>query len=212
MTGVKICGLTREEDVRCAAALGAVACGFILSASPRRVTAARARALAADAGEALTVAVVTTESAEWIALRLAESGLQGVQLSAGVDGPTVAEVRVAAARRGLRPRIIAAADTPDASEADFTLLDTRTPGEYGGTGRTLDWQALAVSKLPPAGRLVLAGGLSPGNVEHAITTLHPSMVDVGSGAEAAPGVKDEELLRAFFAAVARADHSRGTTA
>ena len=211
MTGVKVCGLTREEDVLHAAALGAAACGFILSPSPRRVTATQARALAAAAGEALTVAVVTTEAPEWIAARLRECELQAVQLSAGSEGPAVTEVREAAARRGLRPRIIAAADTPDAADGDLTLLDARAPGVFGGTGTTLDWDALAATDLPPADRLVLAGGLTPGNVEIAIATLHPTMVDVSSGVEAAPGVKDTELLSAFFAAVARADHSRGVT-
>jgi phosphoribosylanthranilate isomerase len=211
MTGVKVCGLTRDEDVRRAVALGAAACGFILSPSPRRVDATRARALGAAAGEALTVAVVTTETPEWIAARLAECKLQAVQLSAGVDGPTVAEVREAAARRGLRPRVIAAADTPDVSAADLTLLDARAPGVYGGTGTALDWAGLAAAGLPPAERLVLAGGLSPDNVERAIATIQPSMVDVGSGVERTPGVKDESLLAAFFAAVARADQSRGAT-
>lgn len=210
MTGVKVCGLTREDDVRRAAALGAAACGFILSASARRVSPEQARSLAAAAGEALAVAVVTTESPEWIALRLAECRLPALQLAAGADGPTVAAVRRAAARRGLRPRIIAAADTPDADDADFTLLDARTPGAYGGTGKPLDWNALSSADLPPADRFVLAGGLTPDNVEQAIARLHPAMVDVSSGIEKARGVKSEDLLRAFFAAVARADHSRGT--
>lgn len=212
MTRVKVCGLTRERDVRRAIELGAAACGFVLSPSPRQVTPDRAAELAAEAADSLSVGVVTTEPAEWIADAIAHAGLGAIQLSAGADGPTVAAVREAAARRGLRPLVIAAADTPDAASADMLLLDARGPGVYGGAGVALDWAALALTPTPPGAPLVLAGGLSPRNVEEAIVTLHPSMVDVCSGTEAAPGVKDEALLTGFFAAVAHADLSRGASA
>jgi len=205
MTHVKVCGLTRDEDVRRAAAKGARACGFVLTASPRRVSAARAAGLGALAGDALTVAVVSTEPAAWIAAQLADSHLQAVQLSAGADGPGVAAVREAAAARGLRPTVIAAADTVDADAADLILYDARTPESYGGTGRSLDWEGLSREALPAHERLVLAGGLTPDNVALAIDSLHPAFVDVSSGIEAAPGIKDASLLEAFFAAVAHAD-------
>ncbi|HUU32794.1 MAG TPA: phosphoribosylanthranilate isomerase [Vicinamibacterales bacterium] len=209
MTLVKVCGLTRERDVCRAVELGAAACGFVLSASPRQVTPERAGALSTETAGILAVGVVTTEPAEWIAAAAAQAGLGAVQLSAGADGPTVAAVREAAGRHSLRPLVIAAADTPDAAAADFLLFDARGSGVYGGTGDTLDWAALAA---PPGARLVLAGGLTAGNVGEAIATLHPSMVDVCSGTEAAPGVKDEALLTGFFAAVAHADLSRGASA
>ena len=207
--------LTRERDVHNALETGAAACGFVLSASPRQVAPTRAgelAAVAAVAGDVLTVAVVTTESSEWVAAALVESGLRAVQLSAGADGPSVAAVQAAAGRRGLRPLVIAAADMPDAGSADFTLLDARRPGVYGGTGAALDWRALAQSALPPKERLVVAGGLTPRNVGEAVAALRPSMVDVCSGTEAAPGVKDEGLLAEFFAAVADADCARGVPA
>lgn len=212
MTLVKVCGLTRERDVHNALETGAAACGFVLSVSPRQVAPTRAGELAAVAGDVLTVAVVTTESSEWVAAALVESGLCAVQLSAGVDGPSVAAVQAAAWRRGLRPLVIAAADTPDAGSADLTLLDARRPGVYGGTGAALDWRALAQTALPPMERLVVAGGLTPRNVGEAVAVLRPSMVDVCSGTEAAPGVKDEGLLAEFFAAVADADYARGVPA
>jgi phosphoribosylanthranilate isomerase len=209
MTRVKVCGLTREVDVHLAVALGAWACGFVLSASPRRVTPARAACLARHTGRALTVAVVTTESAAWIAAALAGSGLAAVQLSAGSDGPTVAEVRAATRSRGRRLRILAAADTPDADDADLVLFDAHLPGVYGGTGTTLDWPSMAAN-FTLAGddavsrRLVLAGGLVSDNVGQAITALSPYAVDVSSGVEFAdaPGRKDPDLLERFFAAVA----------
>ena len=164
MTRVKVCGLTRAEDVRLAAELGAWALGFVLAESPRHVVPARARDLAAAAGDALTVAVVTTQSPAWIAGAVATAGLGAVQLSAGADGPTVAEVRAAAAEAGVEPLVIAAADTADAELADFVLLDARAPGSYGGTGRRLDWERLAADPATPRENLVLAGGLKPATV------------------------------------------------
>lgn len=207
MTRIKICGLTREADVRLAVDLGAWACGFVLSDSPRRVSVERARRLAEEAAGALTVGVVTTETAVWIADAAALAGFDGVQLSAGADGPSVAVVRAAAMRCGLRPLIIAAADTTDAAAADFVLLDTREPGRYGGTGRMLDWKALAGSVT--SDRLVLAGGLTPQNVATAVATLRPFAVDVSGGVEHAAGRKDERRVRQFFAAVIAADASLG---
>jgi phosphoribosylanthranilate isomerase len=219
VTLVKVCGLTRAEDARLAAELGAWALGFVLTESPRRVGTAEAGELIAAAtsrdadGSGAqrggrvphAVAVVTTEPAGWIAEALAESGADAVQLSAGADGPTVGQVREAAARLRRRPLVIAAADTPDAALADFVLLDARTSGAYGGTGETLDWEALAAGPAAPEGDVVLAGGLRPDNVGAAIAALHPAAVDLSSGVESAPGVKDHHRLRDFFAAVVQAD-------
>ena len=173
MTRVKVCGLTRAEDVRLAVELGAWAIGFVLAESPRHVVPARARDLAAAAGDALTVAVVTTQTPAWIAGAVATAKLGAVQLSAGADGPTVAEVRAAAAEAGVEPLIIAAADTADAELADFILLDARAPGSYGGTGRRLDWERLAADPATPTENLVLAGGLKPATVAAAIAARPP---------------------------------------
>ena len=205
MTRVKVCGLTRAEDVRLAVELGAWAVGFVLAASPRHIVPAKARDLAAVAGDALTVGVVTTQTPAWIAAALGTSGLGAVQLSAGKDGPTVAEVRAAAAEMELRPLVIAAADTPDVELADYVLLDARAPGIYGGSGRRLDWEAVAADPATPRKALVLAGGLKPATVGAAIAALSPAAVDVSSGVEWVPGIKDATRLRDFFAAVERAD-------
>ena len=221
MTRVKVCGLTRAADVRLAVALGAWACGFVLTESPRRVSPTRARELVAAAAGALAVGVVTTESAEWVAAAVAAAGCDAIQLSAGADGPSVAAMRSAAVRRGLRPLVIAAADTPDAADADLVLLDARSPGRYGGTGRTLDWTAVArslrsglesptlrpIARAPTLAaaidpsRLVLAGGLTPSNVAEAVSALRPFAVDVASGVEREPGRKDPPSCVPFFAAV-----------
>jgi phosphoribosylanthranilate isomerase len=223
VTLVKVCGLTRAEDALLAAELGAWALGFVLTESPRRIGAGAAAALVAAAtrphygepGEEPgrtphAVVVVTTEPADWVAAALAESGADVVQLSAGADGPPVTEVREAAARLRRRPLVIAAADTPDAALADYVLLDVRTTGAYGGTGETLDWRALAADPATPAGDVILAGGLRPDNVGAAIAALRPAAVDLSSGVESAPGVKDHRRLRDFFAAVVQADGGAAT--
>jgi phosphoribosylanthranilate isomerase len=205
MTRVKICGLTRPEDVRLAVELGAWAVGFVLAESPRHVVPAQARDLAAAAGDALTVAVVTNQAPAWIAAALGTAGLGAVQLSAGAEGPSVAAVLEAAAETDHRPVVIAAFDTPDVELADFVLLDAKAPGVYGGTGRKLDWELLAADPATPRKDLVLAGGLKPASVTAAIAALHPVAVDVSSGVEWVPGIKDAPRLRDFFAAVERAD-------
>ena len=208
MTRLKICGLTTGRDVKHAASYGAWACGFVLSESPRQVSVERAAELTPLCGDSLAVAVVTVEEPAWIAGAVAAGGFGAVQLSAGADGASVAAVRAAALSRGLRPLVIAAADTEDAGDADLVLLDARTPEAYGGTGRRLDWRALAAAELPRE-RLVLAGGLLPSNVDGAIKLVRPFAVDVSSGIERTPGVKDHRLMRALFGVVAGADISRG---
>lgn len=216
MTRVKICGLTRAEDVRLCCGLGAWALGFVLTASPRRVTTDQARRLCGLADGPLCVGVFTVESPAEIAATAAAIGLTALQLSAGRDGPGVGRVRAALAALApgtATPLVIAATDTVDAAAADLALLDSRTDGRYGGTGRRLDWDTLrrdpAVAGLTGPGRerpaLLLAGGLTPANVAAAISTLRPPAVDVSSGVESAPGVKDPGLLRGFFEAVRHAD-------
>jgi phosphoribosylanthranilate isomerase len=208
VTVIKVCGLTNARDVKLAVRYGVWACGFVLTESPRRISAASAAELTPLTGDALSVAVVTTEPAGWVADALAEGGFDAVQLSAGGDGPSVAEMRAAAARRGLRPTVIAAFDTPDALTAEYVLYDARTPSAYGGTGSTLDWRALTRTDLP-RDRMVLAGGLRPSNVDGAIKLVRPFAVDVASGIERAPGAKDAKLLRAFVGVVAGANYSGG---
>ncbi len=209
MTLIKVCGLTRDADVRAAVVLGACACGFILCESPRQVSVERACWMGGDLEDALTVGVVATESPAWIAEALEYAGLRAVQLSAGADGPTVAAVRAATAHLDPRPLVIAALGTPDAADADLLLADAQRPGQYGGTGETLDWDELAQRTDAPTDKLVLAGGLTPANVGDAIAAVHPLVVDVSSGVESAPGEKDPALLNEFFAAVVQADKKTG---
>jgi phosphoribosylanthranilate isomerase len=212
MTLVKVCGLTRQVDVRRAVELGAWAVGFVMTASPRHVELGDAASLVQAARAAsttrrpLAVLVFTTEGAETIAGAVAHTGSDAMQLSAGKAGPPVAAVRAAlAALRVAQALVIAAADTPDATDADLVLHDARMPGAWGGTGARLDWPRLASDAGLHRERLVLAGGLTPANVAEAMRTVRPLAVDVSSGIEHEPGLKDELAMSAFFDAVAGAD-------
>lgn len=208
MTRVKICGLTRVEDVRLAVSGGAWACGFVLTDSPRRVSPEHARVLAAEAAGAVTVGVFTTEPVGEIVAALRDAGLAAVQLSAGLEGSSVDDLLVACEIMGVpRPLVIAAADTSDVWAADMVLFDARTTGGYGGTGLTLNWPAVATVARGRFRRtpVVLAGGLTPSNVSEAVGIVEPFAVDVCSGVESTPGVKDQALLAAFLAACAAGD-------
>jgi phosphoribosylanthranilate isomerase len=209
VTLVKVCGLRRSQDVDAAVGLGAWAVGFILTESPRKVTVAAAARLAARVGRGvLTVAVFTTERAGEIVAAVAETGVRAVQLSAGAHGPSVPAVRAAISAAGLpEPALIAARDARGLNEADFILYDTRHADagyvQFGGTGRTLDWNAVAA--LPRRGRVVLAGGIGPENARVAIRRVAPLAIDVCSSVEVSPGVKDLDRLSALFATVRSAD-------
>jgi phosphoribosylanthranilate isomerase len=200
---VKICGITRAEDARLAADLGAWAVGFIFwPGSPRFVEPARARTIA-DALPAyvLPVGVFVNQPASEVEevgrlVRLGAVQLHGDESAAYAAAMTRRVIRAVSPDRALR----------DESEQEWgatTLLLDATEGERrGGTGRTIDWEAAAVvaSRRP----VVLAGGLGPANIAEAIRTVRPAAVDVSSGVERAPGEKDAALMEALFRAVAGA--------
>ena len=209
MTDIKFCGLTRKVDVRVAVELGAAFVGAVFAGGPRVLTAEQARSLFDDVGGARRVGVFGDQPTAEIA-RIAELvPLDVVQLHADPTPDTVAAVKAttgletwAAMRIGNR---VSAADL-DAliSSADAVVFDSRVDGALGGTGRAFDW-AMLTNLLDPhrraQARVILAGGLTPQLASRAIEAVHPDVVDVSSGVETAPGVKDHALMRAFAAAV-----------
>ena len=213
MADVKFCGLTRAEDARLGASVGAAYLGAIFAGGPRQRNAAEARALfdaAAPGGNARRVGVFGTQAVPDIAAIAREAGLDVVQLHAGADAELVRELRrhfggeVWRVLR-VRGRARAAELRTAAAGVDALVVDSLTEGALGGTGVPLDWEALAEA-LDRAGRparLVLAGGLRPDNVGRAIAVVSPDVVDVSSGVESAPGLKDHEMMRAFAVAAAR---------
>jgi phosphoribosylanthranilate isomerase len=206
-TQVKICGLTRSADVECAVALGADAIGVVFAPSPRRLAPdVAARILDAVPVTVARVGVFTDEPMEFVRDAVAECRLDWVQLAGSGSPDTQARLTT----RILRTvHVRAASDLAAAARgvADAFLLDAPpAAGQRGGTGRTFDWAE--ATRLPwPRHRVVVAGGLNPDNVRRAMEMLRPGGVDVSSGVESAPGVKDPRLLAAFFDAVARGDQA-----
>lgn len=208
MPEVKFCGLTRPEDARTAAGLGAEYAGVIFAGGPRLLDPARARTvLAGLSGSATRRVGVFGDQALSEILRTADAvALDVVQLHSGATLHRLLELQERFAGQVWAVLAVGSEWVDDplavAEYADAIVLDSSVSGRSGGTGRTFDWSAAAVSVRSWRGstRLVLAGGLRPGNVADAIGVLAPDVVDVSSGVEVAPGIKDPELMRAFAAA------------
>ncbi len=195
---VKICGLTRPEDAAAAYAAGADALGVIFAAgSRRRVSVAQARAVLDAAGPLVArVGVFVDASVSEVLAAVEGAGLNVVQLHGREDAATVTELA------GRVPVIRALRWTPG---IDLDALDlgpvaaVLVDGPQPGSGAPFDWTAAAV--LTGSRPWMLAGGLTPENVAAAIGRLAPAAVDVASGVESAPGIKDHAKVRAFVAAV-----------
>ena len=205
---IKVCGITRQEDARCAIDGGATALGFVFwSRSPRCVTAAQARDIVRGLPAGVTtVGVFVDESEETIRRTIERSGIAAVQL--------YGEAEPAAAARLGRPvfkamTLTTAAHTAAQWPDDVTLLlDAHDPVRRGGTGVTIDWERAA--EIAARRRLVLAGGLKPSNVADAIARVKPFGVDVSSGVEASPGIKDQDKVSEFLANAIAAFDEVGT--
>jgi phosphoribosylanthranilate isomerase len=201
---VKICGVTRVEDARGAWAAGADALGLnFYPRSPRYVTGETARLLARTRPAlGSVVGVFVNESPDVIRARVRECGLTAVQLHGdeppeaceGYGVPVIKALRVRGAEDVERARAYVGV-----GEVAALLLDGAAPG-YGGGGVGFDWSLVA--RLADAGVPVLvAGGLNPGNVAEAVRATRPYGVDVASGVETGPGIKDAQAVRAFVRAV-----------
>jgi phosphoribosylanthranilate isomerase len=204
MPRVKICGITRPEDAELAASLGAWAIGFILWPGSKR---AADPAVAAGVARAMRrrlelVGVFVNPTLDEVVQAAEAIGFTYVQLH-GDEGP--AFCTAVAERTGVRVikalGIGSGADIRAAQRyhTDLHLLDAAAGAAYGGTGRTWDWDLLAQRRSNTP--LLLSGGLTPENVAEAIAAVRPWGVDVSSGVESAPGIKDPAKVEAFFAAV-----------
>lgn len=200
---VKICGITSEEDALLAVAMGADAVGFVFAPSPRQLAPARAADIAKRLPpEILTVGVFRDHAPERVVEVVRQAGLVGAQLH---GHETIEATRYIRERLPVVIKAFPGGDpelqhAPDYS-ADIVLLDSASPG----SGRVFDW---SLAEGAPSGlRLMLAGGLNPGNVAEAIAKVRPWGVDVSSGVESAPGVKDARLVRTFVKAAREATPS-----
>jgi phosphoribosylanthranilate isomerase len=202
---IKFCGITRLEDAELAVEAGAWALGLILwPGSPRACDPAEAELIARRLRRQVEVAgVFVNPTLDEVAFAADTLGLTMVQLH-GEEGPSfcaeVARRTGAKVMKAMRIRARADVQALETFHTDFHLLDSHVAGQRGGTGETFEWGLLAARRS--SANLVLSGGLTPDNVGEAIAATEPFAVDVASGTEAAPGVKDPERLRAFAAAVA----------
>lgn len=200
-TRIKICGITRVEDALLACELGADAIGLVMTpTSPRCVSVERARAIR-GALPAFVDAVVLTHDlpAERVrsiidAVRPDLVQFHGLEDAAFCESFGIRYLKALGMAGDLDVRVLA----DEHKCATGFVLDGHPPGQQGGQGKTFDWSRIPHDLERP---LVLAGGLNAGNVGEAIRTVRPWAVDLASGVESAPGVKDTEKVRAFFAAV-----------
>ena len=226
VTAIKFCGMTRAEDVLAAAELGAAYVGCVFAAGPRRRTPSEAASLFAVLSDLRAPRRVGVFAPDTGPREPASPGIEEVADRVPLDAAQVHGEASPAAIAVLRARLRAMQPAREVwavvrcdggrlpsgvtalwAAADALLLDAHVPGMLGGTGTTLPWTAMAASvraarrDAGPGARLILAGGLTPGNVAAAIAALQPDVVDVSSGVERAPGIKDHDRMRAFADAV-----------
>jgi phosphoribosylanthranilate isomerase len=204
MTFIKFCGMTREADVQNAGELGVHALGFVMwPGSPRFVERSRVASLVKLMPQETTpVGVLVAPSHDEI-IAARDAGLKAIQVHGmAYTADTLARLDAVAG-----VDIWIAASLEQTLEAipvgRRVLLDAHDPIRHGGTGRTIDWQqsAAAAARF----QLVLAGGLTAQNVAAAIRTVGPFGVDVASGIEDRPGIKNAQAMKSFVAAVHEAD-------
>jgi phosphoribosylanthranilate isomerase len=204
-TRIKICGLTREDDVDAAVAAGADAVGFVLYAkSPRAVTSERASELARRLPPFVTpVLLFVNASADEIAHALAQVPHALLQFH-GDETPAQCQASGRAYLRAVRmgaPGVDLLDSAARYHDAQALLLDAHVDG-YGGGGKAFDWSLIPLGVPLP---VVLSGGLNPANVTDGVLRVRPWAVDVSSGVESAKGVKDAGLMRRFCENVREAD-------
>ena len=194
---VKICGMTNLKDVKVAVDGGVDAVGFIFyKKSPRSVTMQAVREIVLELPPFVdSVGVFVDETAEQINKIADRCNLDRVQLH-GNESPTFC--------KKIRRRVIKAIRVKDIQSlkklSDYPvssfLLDTFSEDQYGGTGRVFDWNLAYPAKK--YGPIILAGGLTPNNVRQAIQRIQPYGVDVCSGVESQPGIKDHKMMQTFL--------------
>ena len=200
---MKICGLTRPQDAELAAGLGASALGFVFwPDSPRYISAEFAKSIASNIpGTVLKVGVFVDQPAEEVVAIMDEVGLDVAQLH-GHESPEYCRQLSASTRTIFKA--ISMSGNGSVNVGDFApevvlLVDAHDPLRFGGTGKTANWDS--AREIAATRRTILAGGLNATNIKLAVRSVRPYGVDVSSGVESAPGVKDPNRLRTFFEAL-----------
>jgi phosphoribosylanthranilate isomerase len=202
----KVCGLTRPEDAATAAEAGASFLGVVFAGGPRLVTPAQAAEVTAAANGVPVFGVYGTQSVEDI-LRISDAaGLSGAQLHGPYPRAAAARLRT----EGLKVWRVVRIATPDGldalaeavRDADAVLVEPHVPHALGGAGVSLDLAVAREARARLAGTtMVLAGGLTPESVAEALGLVRPEVVDVSSGVEYLPGIKDPDKIARFLEAL-----------
>ena len=204
---MKICGLTREEDLAIAVSMGADAVGFLVGVpeSPRNLTLKRAENLLSKVPIFIDKVVVTPpKSIEWLLevnnmLKPSAIQIHGKnELDSKIIQNSIKDTRliktIYVTKNSLNKKII-----EDLKTFDAILLDSFNKTQYGGTGKVHDWKlSRQIKKALEPIPVILAGGLTPDNIKEAILTVKPYAVDVASGVESNPGIKDDKKIRTFI--------------
>lgn len=202
-TKVKICGITRSEDAEAAVKEGASALGFIfVRSSPRYIEPDRAKDIIRFLPPFVTPVGILAEASRPEALVLvAKSGIRCLQLHDSKDIQDFSDFPIPC-YRVFRVSPEFKVESLRGSRAGTFMLDTFIEGTPGGTGKTFDWNIAVQAKQ--YGRLILSGGINADNVGEAVRRVSPYAIDVSSGVERSPGVKDHRKMHLLFEAIAQA--------
>jgi len=200
---IKICGITRLEDAQAAVDCGADALGFVFwPRSPRAVDVDRVRAIVTGLrGTAAFVGVFVNQPVDEVNDVVRRAGLTMVQLH-GDETPAYAQTLFVPVIKSVTLETPGRFD--DWPREVLWLVDAHDPERRGGTGKQVDWSGAAA--LAAERRVLLAGGLNPANVAEAVACVRPYGIDVSSGVESKPGVKDRALLGALFENIHASNH------
>lgn len=197
MIKVKICGITNLEDAMMAIEAGADALGFVFfHKSPRNIFPEKAAGIISRLPPFVqTVGLFVNEDPATVNATADLCGLDLVQLH-GEESPEFCRAVKRRVIKAFRVKDMTSLAEIDNYQVAAFLLDAWSPSAQGGTGRTFNWEIAAAAAA--SYRIILAGGLTPENVAEAVQKVKPYAVDVSSGVESGPGIKDAELVQRFF--------------
>ena len=196
MIPTKICGITNLSDAQCALENGTSAIGFIFyEKSPRAISIENAKIISDQiTGEISRIGVFVNHEKDFIDEAISEVPLNMIQLH-GDESPEFCNQFDVPVIKALRIKDDASLSIMDQYKVDGFLLDTFSKDHYGGTGETFDWSLLNKKSNTP---IILSGGLNPENILDAISAVNPSAVDINSGVESSPGLKDHSKIEQLF--------------